>query len=86
MLPFLVLIIFVKNWIYNKLKRYFGLNYQEETIEFIDETTPLENEDDDEDGEEKKSLKAKLQAIQETTTMVMIIIGQIASFVERLKK
>lgn len=53
-------------------------------IEFIDETAF--DEDDDEKAEEKKSLKEKLQTVQEISTVVMNIIGEIASYSERIKK
>lgn len=86
MLPLLVLVMFAKNWTCNQLKMYFDASYHAETIDFIDESTPPEVEDEEEEGEEKKSLKAKFQAIQETTTVVMIVIGQIASFMERVHK
>lgn len=53
--------------------------------EYIDETK-LIDEDFDEKGEEKKSFKEKLQTVQDLSTLVMLIIGQIASYIERCKK
>ncbi|KAH9497246.1 Multiple C2 and transmembrane domain-containing protein 2 [Dermatophagoides farinae] len=52
--------------------------------EYIDETK-LIDEDFDEKGEEKKSFKEKLQTVQDLSTLVMLIIGQIASYIERCK-
>lgn len=53
-----------------------------------DEEPVGEDEDDDEDKdkEEKKSLKERLQAIQEVTQTVQNAIGYIASLGEQVKK
>lgn len=36
--------------------------------------------------EEKKTLKEKLQAVQDATAMIQNILGEVASFGERCKK
>lgn len=36
--------------------------------------------------EEKKSLKEKLQTVQEVTAMIQHILGEVASYLERVKK
>lgn len=83
MVPQLLLLLLLKNFIWQKIEAYFNPNHREEEIEFIDETAF--DEDDDEKAEEKKSLKEKLQTVQEISTVVMNIIGEIASYIERIK-
>lgn len=53
-----------------------------------EEEEPLDDDDDDDDKdkEEKKSLKERLQAIQEVTQTVQNAIGYIASLGEQIKK
>ncbi|XP_029032666.1 multiple C2 and transmembrane domain-containing protein isoform X1 [Osmia bicornis bicornis] len=67
------------------LSHHTSSHYHDE----IDEgaTTPGDDDDDDDDKdkEEKKSLKERLQAIQEVTQTVQNSIGYIASLCERVK-
>lgn len=63
MIPLLLLLILTKNYTWLKIESYFNPNRREEEIEFIDEN--VFDELDDEKAEEKKSLKEKLQTVQE---------------------
>lgn len=51
-----------------------------------DEITSDDEDDDDKDKEEKKTIKERLQAIQESSQTVQNTIGSLASFGERVKK
>lgn len=53
--------------------------------EYINESRMID-EDYDEKAEEKKSFKEKLQTVQDLSTLIMLIIGQVASYIERCKK
>ncbi|CAH0403418.1 unnamed protein product [Chilo suppressalis] len=81
MLPFLILIFFGRNWL---IYRLTGGN---PLLMPVDDDDLLAEEDDDEeaDKEEKKSLKERLQAIQEVTQTVQNAIGYVASLGEAVK-
>ncbi|XP_065348966.1 multiple C2 and transmembrane domain-containing protein isoform X6 [Cloeon dipterum] len=80
MVPIAMLLVFLKNYIVASLTG--GCVARDEDEE------PLGDDDDDEedkDKEEKKSLKERLQAIQEVTQSVQNAIGYIASLGEAIK-
>ncbi|XP_059487628.1 multiple C2 and transmembrane domain-containing protein isoform X3 [Neocloeon triangulifer] len=80
MVPIAMLLVFLKNYIVASLTG--GCVPRDE------EEEPLGDDDDDEedkDKEEKKSLKERLQAIQEVTQSVQNAIGYIASLGESIK-
>nr|XP_027195435.1 uncharacterized protein LOC113790024 isoform X2 [Dermatophagoides pteronyssinus] len=52
--------------------------------EYINESRMID-EDYDEKAEEKKSFKEKLQTVQDLSTLIMLIIGEVASYIERCK-
>ncbi|XP_072946491.1 multiple C2 and transmembrane domain-containing protein isoform X4 [Epargyreus clarus] len=81
MLPFLMLIFFFRNWL---IYRLTGGN---PLLLPVDDDDLLAEEDDEEevDKEEKKSLKERLQAIQEVTQTVQNAIGYVASLGEAVK-
>ncbi|CAG9792488.1 unnamed protein product [Diatraea saccharalis] len=81
MLPFLILIFFGRNWL---IYRLTGGN---PLLLPVNDDDLLAEEDDDEeaDKEEKKSLKERLQAIQEVTQTVQNAIGYVASLGEAVK-
>ena len=63
-------------------------NYVQTTnqIGFIDDNEFEDVDDHNKASEEKKTLKEKLQTVQEVSTAVMNILGEMASFIERIKK
>ncbi|KAJ4447822.1 hypothetical protein ANN_09830 [Periplaneta americana] len=80
MIPIALLLIFLKYYIVLSLTGGWTVH--------DDEEEPLGDDDDDEedkDKEEKKSLKERLQAIQEVTQSVQNSIGFIASLGESIK-
>ncbi|KDR14857.1 Multiple C2 and transmembrane domain-containing protein 1, partial [Zootermopsis nevadensis] len=84
MIPIVMLLIFLKYYVvsmsYSSVRSGWTIHDEEEE--------PLGDEDDDEedkDKEEKKSLKERLQAIQEVTQSVQNSIGFIASLGESIK-
>ncbi|CAH2058513.1 unnamed protein product, partial [Iphiclides podalirius] len=81
MLPFLLLVFFSRNWL---IYRLTGGN---PLLTPVDDDDLLAEEDDEEemDKEEKKSLKERLQAIQEVTQTVQNAIGYVASVGEAVK-
>ncbi|XP_073960908.1 multiple C2 domain and transmembrane region protein isoform X3 [Choristoneura fumiferana] len=81
MLPLLTLIFFTRNWL---IYRLTGGN---PLLLPVDDEDLLAEEDDEEepDKEEKKSLKERLQAIQEVTQTVQNAIGYVASLGEAVK-
>ncbi|XP_045540276.1 multiple C2 and transmembrane domain-containing protein isoform X5 [Papilio machaon] len=81
MLPFLLLVFFSRNWL---IYRLTGGN---PLLLPVDDEDLLAEEDDEEevDKEEKKSLKERLQAIQEVTQTVQNAIGYVASLGEAVK-
>nr|XP_026491912.1 multiple C2 and transmembrane domain-containing protein isoform X9 [Vanessa tameamea] len=81
MLPFLLLTFFARNWL---IYRLTGGN---PLLLPVDDDDLLAEEDDEEevDKEEKKSLKERLQAIQEVTQTVQNAIGYVASLGEAVK-
>ncbi|CAH2098186.1 unnamed protein product [Euphydryas editha] len=81
MLPFLLLIFFGRNWLIYRLTGGNPL-----LLPVDDDDLLAEEDDDDEvDKEEKKSLKERLQAIQEVTQTVQNAIGYVASLGEAVK-
>ncbi|CAG4995074.1 unnamed protein product [Parnassius apollo] len=99
MLPFLLLVFFSRNWLIYRLTvpiKYFRSNpwgYIANAFGGNPLLTPVddddllaeEDDDDDVDKEEKKSLKERLQAIQEVTQTVQNAIGYVASVGEAVK-
>ncbi|XP_071033844.1 multiple C2 and transmembrane domain-containing protein 1 isoform X2 [Parasteatoda tepidariorum] len=83
MLPVALLILYVKNYV------IYALTGRQLATRDEDELEELEDDDEDEDKEdkteEKKSLKEKLQAVQDATSMIQNILGEVASFGERCK-
>ncbi|GBP11087.1 Multiple C2 and transmembrane domain-containing protein [Eumeta japonica] len=82
MLPFLILLLFSRNWL---IYRFTGGN---PLLAPVDDDDLLAEEDDEEaeaDKEEKKTLKERLQAIQEVTQTVQNAIGYVASLGEAVK-
>lgn len=81
MMPFLILIFFARNWL---IYRLTGGN---QLLVPVDDDDLLAEEDDEDeaDKEEKKSLKERLQAIQEVTQTVQNAIGYVASLGEAVK-
>ncbi|XP_061384795.1 multiple C2 and transmembrane domain-containing protein isoform X3 [Danaus plexippus] len=81
MLPFLMLMLFARNWLVYRLTDGNPL------LQPVDDDDLLAEEDDEEevDKEEKKSLKERLQAIQEVTQTVQNAIGYVASLGEAVK-
>ncbi|XP_063372525.1 multiple C2 and transmembrane domain-containing protein-like isoform X2 [Cydia amplana] len=81
MLPFLILVFLTRNWL---IYRLTGGN---PLLQPVDDEDLLAEEDDEEevDKEEKKSLKERLQAIQEVTQTVQNAIGYVASLGEAVK-
>ncbi|XP_054159573.1 multiple C2 and transmembrane domain-containing protein-like [Oppia nitens] len=84
MAPVLLLLIFSKTYIWIKVENYFNPSLKEEEIDDEDEAS-FDDEDDETKNEEKKSLKEKLQTVQEITAMIQNIMGEIASCGERIK-
>ncbi|XP_059056231.1 multiple C2 and transmembrane domain-containing protein-like isoform X2 [Achroia grisella] len=81
MLPFLLLIFFSRNFLIYRLTGGNPL-----LIPVDDDDLLAEEDDEDEaDKEEKKSLKERLQAIQEVTQTVQNAIGYVASLGEAVK-
>ncbi|XP_026316222.1 multiple C2 and transmembrane domain-containing protein [Hyposmocoma kahamanoa] len=81
MLPFLFLILFGRNWLIYRLTGGNALLLPVDDEDLLAE----EDEEDDGDKEEKKSLKERLQAIQEVTQTVQNAIGYVASLGEAVK-
>uniref|UniRef100_A0A646QG56 Multiple C2 and transmembrane domain-containing protein 1 n=1 Tax=Hemiscolopendra marginata TaxID=943146 RepID=A0A646QG56_9MYRI len=81
MVPIVVLFIFVRYFIV--LSVTGSRHYGEEEEEYASEDDDMD--DDDKDKEEKKTLKERLQAIQEVTQSVQNAIGYIASLGESIK-
>ncbi|XP_015785297.1 multiple C2 and transmembrane domain-containing protein isoform X1 [Tetranychus urticae] len=83
MVPLFLLLIFLRYYIWNKISSYFN------AYPSADEQSELlleGDEDDDKDqGEEKKSLMEKFQAIHEVGATVQNALGMIASYMERVK-
>ncbi|XP_047509897.1 multiple C2 and transmembrane domain-containing protein isoform X3 [Pieris napi] len=81
MVPLFLLLFFARNWL---IYRLTGGN---PLLAPVDDDDLLAEEDDEEevDKEEKKSLKERLQAIQEVTQTVQNAIGYVASLGEAVK-
>lgn len=82
MLPVALLLLYAKNYVWYWMSGFQGIREEEETEEFDDD-----DDDEEKDGksEEKKTLKEKLQAVQDATAMIQNILGEVASFGERCK-
>ncbi|XP_039746523.1 multiple C2 and transmembrane domain-containing protein isoform X2 [Pararge aegeria] len=81
MMPFLMLVFFTRNWLIYRLTGGNPL-----LVPVDDEDLQAEEDDEEEvDKEEKKSLKERLQAIQEVTQTVQNAIGYVASLGEAVK-
>ncbi|XP_061705416.1 multiple C2 and transmembrane domain-containing protein isoform X2 [Cydia pomonella] len=100
MLPFLMLVFLTRNWliyrltveyedtrIFQAFKPYLPRIRGNPLLQPVDDEDLLAEEDDEEevDKEEKKSLKERLQAIQEVTQTVQNAIGYVASLGEAVK-
>ncbi|XP_022252034.1 multiple C2 and transmembrane domain-containing protein 1-like, partial [Limulus polyphemus] len=85
MVPIVLLLVFLKNYIIITVTGLSFINRDEEEVDFEDDDEEEEDDGKDTKGEEKKSLKEKLQAVQEVTAMVQNILGEIASMGERAK-
>ncbi|RZC36102.1 C2 domain containing protein, partial [Asbolus verrucosus] len=81
MLPVAGLLIFLKQYIVGILAGPNAIPWDETADSDIED-----DDDDDKEKEEKKSLKERLQAIQEVTQGVQNAIGRIASLLEAVKK
>ncbi|KAK8403176.1 hypothetical protein O3P69_000995 [Scylla paramamosain] len=78
MIPIILLIVYLKNYIV--LSIVGTMSHREDEADYsVDDD---EVDDDEKDKEEKKSLKERLQAIQEVTATVQNAIGAIASLFE----
>lgn len=81
MLPFLLLMFFTRSWLIYRLTGGNAL-----LVPVDDDDLLAEEDDEDEaDKEEKKSLKERLQAIQEVTQTVQNAIGYVATLGEGVK-
>ncbi|KAF2892234.1 hypothetical protein ILUMI_13938, partial [Ignelater luminosus] len=80
MVPAAGLLIFLKQYIVRSLAGPNAVPWDEIADSDLDE-----DEDDDKDKEEKKSLKERLQAIQEVTQSVQNTIGRLATLGEGVK-
>lgn len=80
MLPILLLMLFLRNYIVISI---VGSMHREEESELSGDEEEVD--DDDKDKEEKKTLKERLQVIQEVTQTVQNAIGYIASIFESCK-
>uniref|UniRef100_A0A8D8VPG9 Multiple C2 and transmembrane domain-containing protein 1 n=1 Tax=Cacopsylla melanoneura TaxID=428564 RepID=A0A8D8VPG9_9HEMI len=82
MVPIALLLIFLRGYVVQTLLS----SHSTDRADDDDVSVEDEDEDDDKDKEEKKSLKEKLQAVQEVTQYVQNAIGNIASLCESVKK
>ncbi|XP_050310849.1 multiple C2 and transmembrane domain-containing protein isoform X4 [Anthonomus grandis grandis] len=80
MIPVGLLLIFMKQYVIRSLSAPAPVPWDEIAESDIDE-----EDEDEKEKEEKKSLKERLQAIQEVTQGVQNAIGKIASLLESLK-
>ncbi|KAK3888034.1 hypothetical protein Pcinc_007895 [Petrolisthes cinctipes] len=81
MIPIILLIVFLRNYIV--LSIVGTMMHREDENEFSADEDDMD--EDDKDKEEKKTLKERLQAIQEVTATVQNAIGFIASLFESCK-
>ncbi|CAG2114348.1 unnamed protein product, partial [Medioppia subpectinata] len=84
MAPVFILMIFVKSYVWIRVENYFNPSTKDDATEDLEDGS-IDEEDDETKNEEKKSLMEKLQTVQEITTMIQNIIGEIASSGERVK-
>jgi len=80
-LPLGLLLHFLRNFILRSLGNPSVKEYESDTT-YVDED---DDDADDKTKEEKKSLKEKLQAVQEVTLTVQTAIGTLASLLESVK-
>ncbi|XP_071053382.1 multiple C2 and transmembrane domain-containing protein isoform X3 [Onthophagus taurus] len=80
MIPIAGLLVFLKQYIVKQITGPQTVPWDEVADSDLDE-----DEDDDKEKEEKKSLKERLQVIQEVTQGVQNAIGKIATFGESVK-
>ncbi|VEN42281.1 unnamed protein product, partial [Callosobruchus maculatus] len=80
MIPVFFLLIFVKQWVIRSLAGEAPVRWDEPQ-----DSDAEDDDDDDKEKEEKKSLKERLQAIQEVTQGVQNAIGRIASLLESIR-
>lgn len=81
MVPVFGLLIFLKQYVIRLLASPVAIPWDEMADSDLDD-----DDDEDKEKEEKKSLKERLQAIQEVTQGVQNAIGRIASLLESVKK
>lgn len=81
MIPIGGLLVFLKQYVVRKLAGPQTVPWDEIADSDLDD-----DEEEDKDKEEKKSLKERLQAIQEVTQGVQNAIGRLASLGEAVKK
>ncbi|KAG8222833.1 hypothetical protein J437_LFUL010349 [Ladona fulva] len=81
MIPIAMLLIFLKQYVVMTLVGSWSPHHEEEEEPSGDE----DDDEEDKDKEEKKSLKERLQAIQEVTQSVQNAIGYITSMCESIK-
>jgi hypothetical protein len=83
MVPIGLLLIFVKHYI---ISSYLAPDATAVGDQHGDSLDGGDDDDDDHDDEDqKKTLKARLQAVQEVTAMVQNAIGKVASLAESVK-
>ena len=82
MFPLFGMFLLLINYFWHQAISYFDKDAKQDN--FIDEN--VVEEFDDDKTEDKKSLKERLQTVQEISAVVMNVIGEIASFFERCKK
>nr|CAH7761985.1 unnamed protein product [Callosobruchus chinensis] len=80
MIPVFFLLLFIKQWIVRALAGEAPVRWDEPQ-----DSDAEDDDDDDKEKEEKKSLKERLQAIQEVTQGVQNAIGRIASLLESIR-
>lgn len=84
MFPVALLLIFIKNYIVmSYIDKSSASSTGDELVSALSDDA--DEEGDGEEKEEKKTLKARLTAIQEVTAMVQNALGHVASIAERAK-
>ena len=84
MFPVALLLIFIKNYIVmSYIDKPTSHTTSDEMVSSL--ADDVDDEGDGEEKEEKKTLKARLTAIQEVTAMVQNALGHVASLAERAK-
>lgn len=87
MAPLALLLIFLKNYLVRSYLPQTGLQLSDggDSAMGLAASSMEEDEEVDEDKEEKKTLKAKLQAVQDVTATVQNALGYVASLAEKVK-